>query len=522
MNSKIRAIFLTAILMAFPAQSLRAADGIEYGASLRGNAGSGDFAPHLMMSNRGGTLSQTNGLRLDIHANKKLDLGRRFDYGFGAGASVELTSATDYMRYDPADALWYAHGLRPAPAMLDALWAEVKFRGLFLTAGMKENDRSLFDSPLSSGDITMSRNARAIPQVRIGFIDFQNVPFTNGWLQIQGELAYGRFADNNWLKKHYNRYSGFITTNVWMHYARAYFRSNPSKPFSVTIGMQHAAQFGGDYTSYLHGNIIHSRKDKVRFKTFFDVLIPRRDGSGSNYGDQAYYNGNHLGSWDFIASYRFHDGSSLSFSWQSPWEDGSGIGKLNGWDGVYALEYRFKEGCPIKAARFEYLDFRNQSGPIHWAPGDHPGSSINGEATGNDNYYNNFNYNGWANYGMSVGTPFLPGPIFNTDGLLEFADNLIYGFHAGVEANPLPGLDCRMLFSWRKSAGTNSRPHTSHKEATSMLLGADYSIKNVKGLSAGLEMAFDAGKLTGNRFGVCATVSYTGFLDFKSGNNTKK
>jgi len=514
---KNNTILLLALLLS-AAAAMRAENGMVYGASVTANAGSGDLAPYFLTTGRDGTLTQPMGITAEIHARRSLDPGRRFDYGFGAEGALQLTKGTDYMRYSSVGEEWRSRTLRPAGVRLRGLWGEVKFRGVFLTAGLKPYDRSYFDSPIASGDITMSNNAAPIPQVRAGFIDFQNVPFTNGWLQIQGELAYGKLTDNEWLHRHSNHYYGFVTTGVWMHYARCYFRSNPEKPFSIMVGMQHGAQFGGTHTSYLHGDVTEVHTDKVRLKTFFEVFIPRRDGSGSNAGDQAYYSGNHLGSWDVKARYRFRDGSTLLFTWQSPWEDGSGIGKLNGWDGVYGLEYRFRPGLPIHAVRFEYLDFRNQSGPIHWAPGDHPGTSMGNQATGNDNYYNNFNYNGWANYGMSIGTPFLPGPLFNTDGLMEFADNKVYGFHFGAEGEPLPGLECRLLWTWRKAAGTNNRPRLHRLESTSMLIGAKYDIPGVKGLSTGLDIAFDTGKYLGNKFGVCASVSYSGFLSFTSKN----
>ena len=515
MKHKIQAI-LSLLLISLQAF---ADNGMEYGADIRANAGSGNFAPSLIMANRDGKVTQPDGIALSAHLRRSLDLSRRFDYGFGGEITGQWTKPTSYMRYNAADAAWEVNRQRPGAFVLQSLWGEVKFRGVFLTAGMKPNDRSLFDSSLASGDITLSRNARPVPQVRAGFIDFQNVPFTRGWLQIQGELAYGKFADSNWLRNHYNYYNDFITTGAWMHYARLYFRSDPHRRLSVTIGMQHAAQFGGEYTYYFRGKTDTHRKDKISLKTFFDVMIPRRDGSGPNAGDQAYYTGNHLGSWDLLATYRFRDNSTLTFSWQSPWEDGSGIGKLNGFDGVYSLEYRFREGFPIRAARFEYLDFRNQSGPIHWAPGDHAGTGMTGEATGNDDYYNNFNFNGWANYGQSLGTPFLPGPIFNRNGTLAFLDNRIYGFHAGVEAEPMEGLSCRVLFEWRRSAGRYYRPRLKKRESVSMLFGGEYKIKNVKGLSATLDVAFDSGSLLGAKCGIMAGVQYNGSLSFRSRKN---
>ncbi len=37
----------------------------------------------------------------------------------------------------------------------------------------------------------------------------------------------------------------------------------------------------------------------------------------------------------------------------------------------------------------------------------------NGNADGADNYYNNTWYNGYASYGMGIGSPMFPSPIYN-------------------------------------------------------------------------------------------------------------
>ena len=96
---------------------------------------------------------------------------------------------------------------------------------------------------------------------------------------------------------------------------------------------------------------------------------------------------------------------------ESPWEDGSGIGKLNGFDGLYGIEYSSGNKSIINGAVVEYLDFTNQSGPIHWAPNDFPGTTIKVQATGADDYYNNYAYNGYQYYGMSIGSPFIKSPL---------------------------------------------------------------------------------------------------------------
>ena len=62
----------------------------------------------------------------------------------------------------------------------------------------------------------------------------------------------------------------------------------------------------------------------------------------------------------------------------------------------------------------EWLDFTNESGPIPWEPGDHPGTTLDKWTSGGDNYYNNDMYGSYANYGMAIATPFLRRPSYRS------------------------------------------------------------------------------------------------------------
>lgn len=69
-------------------------------------------------------------------------------------------------------------------------------------------------------------------------------------MQIQGEIAYGYYMQDDWFEDHFNYYNGYINTGEYYNYKRCYFRTKPSKPFSVTVGMQMVTEFGGTATSY--------------------------------------------------------------------------------------------------------------------------------------------------------------------------------------------------------------------------------------------------------------------------------
>lgn len=217
--------------------------------------------------------------------------------------------------------------------------------GAFLSVGLKEEEWSLLNSELSSGDYLVSGNARPIPQARIGFLGFQNIPFTRGWLQIYGVIAYGKFTDGKWLENHFNRNSR-ITTGALYHYKCLYLRTKPAKPFSFAIGLQAAMQYKGTEQYYSKGVLTKTIEQPFCVKDIWKMLIP-----SLGYSREEYYEGNSLGCWDIVLRYRFRNGDEIQGVYESPWEDGSGIAKLNGFDGIWGLEYK----CAKKILRCKAL-----------------------------------------------------------------------------------------------------------------------------------------------------------------------
>ena len=178
------------------------------------------------------------------------------------------------------------------------------------------------------------------------------------------------------------------------------------------------------------------------------------------------------------------------------------------------MEYRNKDdNAIVNGAVVEYIDFTNQSGPIHWAPNDYPGTSLTQQATGSDNYYNNFRYNAYQNYGMSQGSPFIPSLVYNTNGFMWILDNRIRGFHAGVEGRIYSPLSYRALVSYRRSWGSYFAPRTEIAHDTSVMLEGAYTVRQVPGLTVKGQVAIDRGTLLGNNFGAMLSLSYNGLLN---------
>jgi len=490
---------------------------VNYDIQFLGTLSNSSLAPYYMASNRYGILTQGNNAIVLAGAWRQISTSEKFSYGFGVQIAGGMQSATDYNRFFSNDNHTTAtngemgiNRVRPNGFWIQQLYGEIKYRSVFLSVGQKDRASALLNFKLSSGDVIESGNARSIPQIRIGFIDFQDIPYTKKWLQIQGEVAYGAFTQNNWIKSHFCYYTGHYNLNTLYHYKRMYFRTNPDKPFSATFGGQVAALFGGTTYDYSSGEFIKSTKNRHGFQAFWQAFLPRDNGR------EGYVEGSHLGTWDIVLRYRLHNGTELKAYLQNLWEDGSGMGKMNGWDGLWGIEYKAAKQGFLTGAVIEYIDFRNQGGPIHWDPVDNQGTSLgNTQATGNDSYYNNSFYNSYDNYGMSIGSPFVKAPIYYKDGMLEYKDNRMQGVHIGLLGNPNNELEYRVLWSWRRSLGSYSAPRLKTLECNSFMAEGSYSFRNISGLKLTAQIAFDSGRLYGNNFGGSISVSYSGIFNFK-------
>lgn len=499
----------TAILAAaLCAVGTRAEVPVEYHASVTAQASSKSLAPYMLGSWNQGRYAEGNGIWQEAGISKPLDTSRRFSWSAGFDYLAGVGEKTEYARWNEDAQTWGVNAARRNAFRITQLFGQLKYRAVYLTVGMKDSHSLIVDDRLSSGDLTRSNNASPIPGISVGFLDFVDIPFTKGWVQINGEIMYGKMMDSEFKGREFNHYSGVYANGIYYNYKRCYFRTNPDKNFHVTVGMQAAAFYGGTSYTYIRGQLRDTEHHGSGLKDMLQAFLPME-------GGEDYYSGSHLGSWDLKATYRLRDDSRINAYFEWPWEDGSGIGKMNGWDGLWGIQYDFGNKGIVSKAAVEYLDFTNQSGPIHFDPEDKPDSPLTGLAQGADNYYNNDYYGAYSNFGMSIGTPFLLAPIYNRNGSLAFLHNRARGFHAAVEGNPTDRVSYRLMVGYQTAGGSGHVPDFRKSHNTSaMIEGNVRPIGKLPQFELGLTMAFDKGTLRGDNFGARLQVSYCGDFTF--------
>ena len=489
----------------------RAADGLSMQGTTEAAFGSGEHTPYYLTANRHGILSTEAGtgyLRASATWNRSL---RRTH--LVAVADVQVQTG-DYS------------SLYVQQLALDASW-----RYVFLTAGAWELDPMLRHRELSSGATVWSGNARPIPQVQAGTNGFLDLPGTHQWVQFYFDISYGRYTDDGYLRNRHDTFmqywadrgvdkrgmpNAYLTDRVWHHHKQLYFRTDPERLWYVTAGLDHAVQFGGrtinnpntDYIDWAY---------PVKFKDFFKVLKPTSGDDSDNIGDQNFAYGNHVGNISLMLT-RQAGRSTLNLYLENLFEDGSGMAKRNGWDGLWGIEWTRPDAAWIDGIVLEYLQTTDQSGPIHWAPSDFDKDlqeQLPNEARGADDYYNNYFFCGFAHHGQTIGSPMLKAPAYNKDGYLRFTDTRVRAWHIGLSGHAPHHaryhMGYKLLASYRNAYGTPFISANHARHAFNFLCEYFYQPTSYWDLS--VAYALDRGSLYGNNAAVGLKVSYAFSVD---------
>ena len=395
-------------------------------------------------------------------------------------------------------------------AYIQQAFADIRWKIFTLSIGQKEGWGEMKNHRISTGALVESGNARPIPQVRLEVPEYYDFFGTNGWFKLRGHLAYGYLTDGSWQKDWVAPESN-RTKNVLYHSKAIFFKLGKEERFPLTFewGLHMVAQFGG--TLYNKNGEVLS--NPTRLKDFYKVLIPSSGDNEYSGLDIANVAGNHLGSWhgalncnlgkwDIRAYYEhLFDDHSQMFMEYGLWTEQ-----------LVGIEIASKNFNWIKAVSFEYYNLKNQSGPVYHDTTD----KIPDQISCRDDNYNHEWYNGWFNYGMTIGTPLATSPIYNANRVMNCYNNRVEAFHIGVEGEPTHEIAYRLLFTHSNNWGTYNDPFTEIRSNNAGLVEIAYKPEKLKGWAVKASYAFDNGSLLGNCRSGLFTISKSGIINLKS------
>lgn len=391
-----------------------------------------------------------------------------------------------------------------AKFLLPQAYAGVRIGKFEAFVGRKKQQVGLADSTMGTGSYVMSGNAMPHFRIQVGFHEYTNIPFTQGWLQFIASYSDGIMDANR-----------PVVTNLKLHQKQLYMRlGNPEGWLRLYGGFNHQAQWGGKSPYFFNPRDSTDKQMPRTMKTYLEMVFGTRGPTTSpDHHDSTNRIGNHLGTIDVGFEIRTF-GADLLFYRQNIYEDGSLYSFINIADGLNGVRIRRKNrygsAFEIHEAVLEFLYTKSQGGPEFEM--DDP------KKRGRDNYFNNYQVrDGWSYQMRTIGTPFIT-PGVDTRHLgqsLIYGDsftnnNRVWAAHAGLKGAIANTFFWTTKFSYSRNFGTYDLEHVWPKEGIdqfSGLVSLQRTTQWMGGMTVGLHFSWDYGDLY--------PVSYGGMLTLK-------
>ncbi len=453
-----------------------------------------DFSAHYLTSDQFGAYDQGGPSGAFLRGSLVVPYSSKRPFAWSVGADAVVN------RY------YQAH--------LQQLYAKARLSVFELKAGRWEETIGI-DSLLSSGSLLQSGNAAPIPKITLAIREFTPVAFTNGWLEVKGQLTHGWMGEER------------EVADVKLHQKSLAVRTGRHLPVKLSAGLTHVALWGGKHPT--HGQLPDS------FQDYLLVFLGENGGEGSLDPEAKNALGNHLGVVEGGAEVLLGDYKVLLYN-QVPFEDRSGLGMIRK-DGLRGITIKSNSTTGLfRAFTYQYLSTRHQSGPS-WLPPAAPGEEGKFNHRGNDNFYNNYLYSdGWTYKGNIIGSP-----LFHTRGQAEqfglggvagpgVANNRIQAHHIGLEGYLLPSLRVTTFVTYSRNYGTYQNPYrvdtrremVANQESNDFVaqwnLMAEVDYQLTPSLDLVGRLAVDRGELS-NNMGFSLSLIFTrpvGFVDANS------
>ena len=408
---------------------------------LLGALSTGGSMPFWAVSNQNGVMPANSGALALVQAYKPFDETKTFQWE--AGASLAGT----WQPVAPEDP-----SSSPIHAMVDELYAGARWKVLRADVGMMHREREFLGSDprlgslsVTEGHIIESNNARTMPGIKLTLEPWA-IPFTNDKLWIQGIWADYKTLDQN-------RY----VKGALVHRVNGFMRWDVTKRFYVQFGLDHYALWGGTPPE-------SAIPVKVTFGNYIRIATGRSAGADGSKSDQMNVLGDHGGAERLRMGWR-GDAYDITFQWEKPYADKSGMRFNNIPDGVYTLQWSLKEKNRwVSDALLEFHYTMWQSGTLHEDECDENGNQINWHEHktlnifGGDSYFTNGEYrSGWTHFGRGI-----CGPLFFTGsrgGVRQVVNNRYKAVHAGVSGKLFRFAPYRLMLTFSDNYGTYYDPY---------------------------------------------------------------
>ncbi len=451
---------------------------IYYDLSLSGYVSQEEHLPFWSVTNQNGIVPESNGGLLKIGIFSDFNPKHKIQFSYGVSTAGLLSKSNNNL-------------------LLDELYISSKWEKIRLDLGMIHPDIEYGGISSTNGNIVHSTNVRTMPGYNLR-TDFITVPWTRQILSFKFNWADYMMIDNRFA--HHTK----------LHNKSFFVKLSPLKRLELIVGLEHWAQWSGK--SPVLGQQPSSFKDYLR------IVAALEGGEGASQSDIINVLGNHLGA-EHLRINLHANKFSLSFYYDIPFEDHSGLDFYNAPDATYGIYFNSKNRKQwITDAIYELTYTKCQSGPLHDRPAtpeemakQDPDKWYYGKIIlgGNDNYFNNGEYrSGWTYYGKTIGTPFITPCAPNEKGqVLGVYNNRVLAHHWGIKGLAFLKIPYKALFSYSRNYGTFSIPFEHPCEQYSFAI--ELKVPEIKNLPFNIDFGVygDYGKLFKNNLGFNLKIS---------------
>ena len=462
---------------------------IDWDATAHVLASTGESLPFWARTGHDGLMPYSSGGLVTAGADVSYSAGNAWAFSAGTNLAAQVVSASP----------WSAKGIH---GIVDRLYLSGSWKMLHLDIGMKPRERELSDLSISGGNFMYSRNARNNPGIN-AWSDW--IYFEKGhWFGIKGNFAHYKMIDDRYVK------------GAMIHNKEIALKLALGRNVDLIGGFGHWVQWGG--VSPTFGEYPASFEDYIR------VIFGGRGGEDASLSDQVNMLGNHLGREYLRVNWRA-DAFAMTFQYDTPFEDGSGMRLQNVPDGIWTLNFSFNDRDSfVTDVLYEFISTTWQSGPYHDRPAtddekseQDPDDHYYGKVVlgGCDNYFANGEYkSGWTNYGRVIGCPLLLPSAPGEDGICtSMASTRVRAHHFGIKGIAFDKIPYGFKATYSRNYGKyhqgESSPFASRPWQLSMALEMEFG-RRLFDLPVDFALGIygDVGELYQNSAGLTLKVSY--------------
>lgn len=406
---------ITFILLAFSVFAQEEKDELpEFNASFGSFTSSGKDLPFWLVSNQNGVFTVKNSsyqlFQIGIERGFKQDSLKKCGLTYGTNLVYGYAGTSDFQ--------------------LNQYWLGARYKWLVMKVGAQPDPILYAGLSSTNGNMDWSNNARPLPGISMSTNGFVPFFFWKKWFSFKA------FYSENML------YDKQYVDHAHLHHKYAYGRASLDS-WKISIGLDHWVYWGGISPDY--GKL-------PGFDNYFKYIFGLRGGSNSPTNDKTNVSGNSLGLYALTIEKEYRD-FRLTFYYNHPFEDRSGMEMANLPDGLWGLYFNLKkEKSLLSNIVYEFQNTMNQSGTYNMVEIGNTGIKT---GRGDDNYFNNFVYkSGVVHYNRMMGTPIFI-PVIGANGISKGFDNTrIWLHHIGLSGWMSERLSWRSMLTWSRSFGT--------------------------------------------------------------------